>query len=183
MVVLVDDADREIGAMEKLEAHRRGALHRAVSVVIFDADGRMLLQRRAAGKYHSPGLWANTCCSHPRVGESALAAAQRRLREEMGMACELRPAFAFRYEAEVGAGLREHEYDHVFVGSGCEAPEPDPAEVDSWRVVAVASLQDELARFPDRFTAWFPILVRHLAAAAGDAPWSALATGIGAPRR
>lgn len=175
MVVLVDESDREVGTMEKLEAHRRGVLHRAVSVVIFDRNGRLLLQRRAATKYHSPGLWANTCCSHPRTGESPLAAAHRRLGEEMGMTCALRRAFAFRYDESVGAGLREHEYDHVFVGSSDAAPQPDPAEVDSWRFVDERTLRDELARSPERFTTWFHILVRHLAATAGDTPWADMA--------
>lgn len=177
-VVLVDESDREVGTMEKLEAHRRGVLHRAVSVVIFDRSGRMLLQRRAASKYHSPGLWANSCCSHPRVGESPLAAARRRLREEMGMTCELRPAFAFCYDEDVGAGLRENEYDHVFVGASDAAPDPNPAEVDAWRFVDEPTLRDELARSPERFTPWFRILVRHLAAVAGDAPWADVALHI-----
>lgn len=175
LVVLVDASDRELGTMEKLEAHRRGVLHRAVSVVIFDRSGRMLLQRRASTKYHSPGLWANSCCSHPRAGELPLAAAHRRLAEEMGITCDLDAAFAFCYDADVGAGLREHEYDHVFIGTSDAAPQPNPAEVAEWRFVDERTMRDELARWPERFTPWFPILVRHLAAVAGDAPWADLA--------
>ncbi|HEX7957304.1 MAG TPA: isopentenyl-diphosphate Delta-isomerase, partial [Pyrinomonadaceae bacterium] len=115
-LILVDADDRELGAGEKLEVHRAGALHRAFSVFVFDGRGRLLMQRRAAGKYHSGGLWSNTACGHPRPGEATRAAARRRLREEMGLDCELSAAFEFVYRAELGDSLVEHEYDHVFVG-------------------------------------------------------------------
>src|SRR5205085_4273578 len=134
-VILVDECDRELGVSEKLQAHRAGALHRAFSIFIFDADKRLLLQKRAQTKYHSAGLWSNTACGHPRPGEPTEAAAHRRLREEMRFDCALRPAFQFLYRAELSGGLVEHEYDHVFVGEFDDEPVPDRAEVEDWRWV------------------------------------------------
>jgi len=131
-VVLVDERDREVGTAPKLAAHEDGALHRAFSVFVLNGHGELLLQRRADTKYHSAGLWTNTCCGHPRPGEPVAAAARRRLREEMGFDCEPAPAGTFVYRAEVG-GLVEHEYDHVFVGRHETDPLPDPAEVSEWR--------------------------------------------------
>src|SRR2546423_9920022 len=127
-LILVDSSDREIGVGEKLETHREGRLHRAFSIFIFDGAGRLLLQKRAPTKYHSGGLWSNTACGHPRPGEETVAAAHRRLREEMGFDCELRAAFGFLYRAELRERLIEHEYDHVFVGEFRGAPAPDVAE-------------------------------------------------------
>ena len=155
-VVLVDAADRVVGAAAKLDAHRSGVLHRAFSVFVFDSQGSLLLQQRARGKYHSGGLWTNTCCGHPRPGEATAAAAARRLREEMGIACAVRDAGWFVYRAEVGGGLVEHELDHVFVGRSDREPSPAPAEVAGWRRVPLADLRSELDRMPARFTAWFP---------------------------
>src|SRR4051812_34432219 len=116
-LILVDAHDRELGAGEKLQVHLAGALHRAFSIFVFDAAGRLLIQKRAPGKYHSAGLWSNTACGHPRPGEATAPAARRRLREEMGLDCELHEAFEFLYRAELGDALVEHEYDHVFVGT------------------------------------------------------------------
>ncbi|MEJ7810426.1 MAG: isopentenyl-diphosphate Delta-isomerase [Gemmatimonadaceae bacterium] len=164
LVILVDPDDNEIGSLPKLRAHRERRLHRAISVFIFDPAGNLLLQRRAAGKYHSAGLWTNTCCSHPRPGERVEAAASRRLREEMSLSCELRHVFAFTYEATLGAGLFEHELDHVFVGQGSAAPAPDPAEVAAWRWIAPDALDRELREQPADFTAWFEIALRELRA-------------------
>lgn len=155
-VVLVDGDDRAIGRMEKLAAHREGRLHRAFSVFVFDGAGRLLLQRRALGKYHSPGLWSNTCCGHPRPGEDTLAAAQRRLMEEMGLHCELEHVHSFIYRADLGDGLWEHELDHVFVGTTRDEPRPHPDEVAEWRAVPRAALEEELAHAPGGFTVWFP---------------------------
>jgi isopentenyl-diphosphate delta-isomerase len=155
-VVLVDAADRVVGAAAKLDAHRSGVLHRAFSVFVFDSQGSLLLQQRARGKYHSGGLWTNTCCGHPRPGEATAAAAARRLREEMGIACAVREAGRFVYRAEVGGGLVEHELDHVLVGRSDREPHPAPAEVAGWRRVAPRDLRIELDRMPARFTAWFP---------------------------
>ncbi|WP_421726491.1 isopentenyl-diphosphate Delta-isomerase [Bauldia sp.] len=154
-VILVDDADREHGTMDKLEAHRRGALHRALSVIVARADGHLLLQRRAAGKYHSGDLWTNTCCSHPRPGEPVAVAAGRRLDEEMGFTCPLRPLFVTHYEAPVSNGLIENEFVHVFGGRFDGEPRPDPAEVSAWRWVAVDDLQRDMAEHPETYTVWF----------------------------
>ncbi len=169
-VVLVDGQDRELGTMEKLAAHREGRLHRALSVFLFNARGQTLLQRRHGGKYHSGGLWSNTCCSHPRPGEAMADAARRRLREEMGIDCELVPAHAFVYRARVGPELTEHEYDHVFVGTTEEEPRPDPTEVAEWRWVGVDEVRAEAEREPERFTLWFrEALDGVLASGAGPA--------------
>jgi isopentenyl-diphosphate delta-isomerase len=160
-VVLVDEQDAPIGTADKQEAHRSGALHRAFSVFVFDGAGRLLLQRRAADKYHSGGLWANTCCSHPRPGEDVADAAHRRLREEMGFDCELSPAGSFVYRASLGNGLTEHEFDHLLVGRFDGEPRPDPAEVGAWRVVRVPELRRDMAARPDRYAAWLsPALAR-----------------------
>jgi isopentenyl-diphosphate Delta-isomerase len=157
LVVLVDADDREIGVSPKMRAHRNGDLHRAISVFLFNSRGEMLLQRRASGKYHSSGLWSNACCSHPRPGESAHAAAMRRLEEEMGIRCDLQPTFRFTYRAEFDSGLVEHELDHVFLGETEEDPRVDPEEVGEWRWTSIAELRAEMLAEPDRFTAWFHI--------------------------
>ncbi len=156
-VILVEADDRPTGTMGKLEAHRRGALHRALSVFGFDAQGRLLLQQRAPGKYHSGGLWTNTCCSHPRPGEDTAAAAGRRLREEMGMNFPVTPAFTFLYRADFPNGLIEHELDHVFFGVCTGVPQPDPTEVSAWRYITLPDLAAEAAAHPERFTAWLAI--------------------------
>jgi isopentenyl-diphosphate Delta-isomerase len=153
-VILVDAQDNEIGLMEKQEAHEKGALHRAFSVFVFNAAGEMLLQRRALHKYHSGGLWTNTCCSHPRPGEGNLAAAQRRLQEEMGFACPLEHMFSFLYEQAVG-DLIEHELDHVFVGTFEGMPTINPDEVAEWRYCAMAELRADMALHPAHYTIWF----------------------------
>jgi len=179
-VVLVDTEDNEVGIAPKLEAHRRGLLHRAVSVFVFNSRGETLLQRRASRKYHSAGLWSNTACSHPRPGETPHAAAKRRLREEMGVRCSPRYAFRFLYRAELDRGLIEHELDHVFVGTSDAGPEPDPSEVEEWRWIGVAQLREELAAGPHRFTAWLPIAWKILTendAAGSGAPGSRLPAG------
>jgi isopentenyl-diphosphate Delta-isomerase len=157
-VVLVDESDAEVGTLEKQRAHAEGRLHRALSVFVLNARGEMLLQRRASAKYHSGGLWTNACCSHPRPGEPVDVAARRRLREEMGFECPLQPAFAFVYRAEVGDGLVEHEYDHVFLGRYDGEPAPSADEVDDWRWASVQQLADEVAAAPERFTPWFRIV-------------------------
>jgi isopentenyl-diphosphate delta-isomerase len=153
-VVLVDENDREIGTGEKLAVHRSGALHRAFSVFIFDPQGRVFLQRRAGGKYHSAGRWSNTCCGHPRPGEAVEAAARRRLREEMGFDCPLTAAFTFRYRAALDGGLTEHEVDHVFVGAFEGVPSPDRAEVAEWQAITLAELASDLGTNPGKFSAW-----------------------------
>lgn len=157
-VILVDDKDQELGLMEKMQAHREGALHRAISVFIFNSKGEWLLQKRAAGKYHSAGLWSNSCCSHPRKGEPLQQAAQRRLKEEMGLSCELKHRFSFIYKASLDAGLTEHELDHVFIGTSNDLPYPEPSEVAAFRYISAEQLQKELLASPDNFSAWFKLL-------------------------
>jgi isopentenyl-diphosphate delta-isomerase len=155
-VVLVNEEDEPLGTAEKIRAHTEGWLHRALSVFVFDEAGRLLLHRRAADKYHSGGLWSNTCCSHPYPDEAPADAARRRLGEEMGFSCALRPAFHFTYRAPVGGNLTEHEYDHVFVGLVDEVTvQPNPAEVTDWAWVAPSTLRDDVAARPERYTVWF----------------------------
>lgn len=161
-VILVDTHDNSIGTEDKLEAHQSGRLHRAFSAFVFNDRGELLLQRRARSKYHSGGLWSNTCCSHPRPGEETGPAAARRLKEEMGFACPLEPAGAIVYRAEVGNGLVEYEYDHLLIGRWTGRPSPDPAEVEEWRWVDMDELRDEVARSPRRFTYWFRVALREL---------------------
>lgn len=153
-VTLVNELDQELGTMEKLEAHRHGVLHRAFSVFLWDSEGCLLLQRRALDKYHSAGLWTNTCCSHPRPGEALEVAALRRLQEEMGVACPIEHRFSFVYRAAFTNGLTEHELDHVFFGRFDGTPQPDRTEVMDWRYVDIAALDVELSTHPERFTVW-----------------------------
>lgn len=154
-VILVDFNDRPLGAAAKLAAHVSGQLHRAFSVIVYDSVGRMLIQQRARSKYHSGGLWSNTCCSHPRPGEATEAAAHRRLVEEMGFDCHLERVHAFVYRVEFDNGLIEHEYDHVFIGCCDAVPRHDVEEVETWRWIHPAELEREVSREPDRFTPWF----------------------------
>ncbi|MAI23666.1 MAG: isopentenyl-diphosphate delta-isomerase [Crocinitomicaceae bacterium] len=162
MVVLVDPNDKEIGMMEKMEAHEKGLLHRAFSLFIFNSKGEWLLQQRAWGKYHSPGLWTNACCSHPRQGETSQAAAMRRLQEEMGMYCQARPVFQFLYRSEFSNTLIEHELDHVLIGYSDTAPKPNPKEVAGYRYVSLADLEYELKLYPTNFTVWFRICFQEV---------------------
>jgi len=154
-VILVDADDRPLGAAGKLEAHRDGHLHRAFSVIVHDGKGNLLLQKRHVGKYHSGGLWTNACCGHPRPGEATQAAAARRLSEEMGFNCALRPLGTLIYRADVGGGLVEHELVHLFEGSysGSVVPDPEEAEDYAWR--PLGEIRREAAAAPDRFTVWF----------------------------
>lgn len=154
-VVLVDARDRRCGSAGKLEAHRRGLRHRAVSVIVCNERGELLLQQRAGGKYHSAGLWANACCGHPRPGEPVAAAAARRLREEMGFACPLAPLFTVSYRVAVGPQLTEHEVAHVFFGRYHGAVRPDPAEVAAHRWVPQHELLAAVATEPARYAPWF----------------------------
>jgi isopentenyl-diphosphate Delta-isomerase len=167
-VVLVDEKDNAVGIAEKLAAHRDAARHRAVSVFLFCNDGQMLLQRRAVSKYHSGGLWSNACCGHPRPGETPVAAGARRLREEMGLACTLVPAFGFTYRADLGGGLTEHEYDHVFVGYTEDDPSPDPEEVGEWARIDCTALRADVAARPGAYTAWFKLVYAAVLARTGQ---------------
>ena len=155
--MIVDQNGRPLGTMDKLAAHQSGTLHRAFSVFVFNAKGQLLLQQRAFDKYHSGGLWTNTCCSHPYLGELVVDAAHRRLREEMGMDCELTELFQFTYRHEFENGLTEHEFDHVFIGISDQEPQPNPAEVAAVKYMDTDELMLELAGQPDRYTAWFKL--------------------------
>ena len=161
-VIVVDAADKELGREEKMRAHRTPVLHRAFSVFVLDDRGAMRLQRRAAGKYHSAGLWSNACCGHPRPGETAIGAATRRLQEEMGITCALLPAGTVSYSVDVGGGLREDEFNHVFVGLFTGDATPDPAEVSAWRWMTPETLGDTRAGEPPEFTPWFDAVLERL---------------------
>lgn len=161
-VVLVDPNDTTLGVEEKLLAHQKGLLHRAVSVFILDRSNRLLMQQRALSKYHSPGLWSNTCCGHPEVGESPLAAANRRLVQEMNITCDLVRIGGFMYRAEVGDDLIEHEYDHVFLGYSDNDPEVSREEVEAFEWVTLDELTRDMKANPDRYTKWFPEALSYL---------------------
>ncbi len=154
-VVLIDNHDTEIGIMEKNEAHIKGVLHRAVSVFIFNAKGEWLLQRRAFHKYHSPGEWSNTCCTHPFPNESYLAAAKRRLSEEMGLSPTIEEEFRTIYKAELGNGMIEHEYDTVFIGYSDQLPEINPDEIAEYKYVSTQDLDQDIQLNPNHYTLWF----------------------------
>jgi len=154
-VILVDSGDNEIGVAEKLEAHRRGDLHRAFSVMVWDSRGRLLLQRRHVGKYHSGGLWTNTCCGHPRPGETPIEAAVRRLDEEMRVICDLMPIGTFTYRAELAAGLAEHEFVHLFRGRYEGVIAPDPRECDGYSWSTPDVIRRQIRAVPHAFSAWF----------------------------
>jgi isopentenyl-diphosphate delta-isomerase len=154
-VILVDENDNETGVMEKLEAHRKALLHRAVSVFIFTSSGKWLLQRRAFDKYHSKGLWTNTCCTHPLPGESEYVAAERRLREEMGISCKLRKLFVFLYNEPMDDELTEHEFDHVFAGICDDEPELNTAEAEDWKWISFDDLHTDILNNPEQYTYWF----------------------------
>lgn len=156
-VILVNTNDEVIGTMPKLEAHLQGKLHRAFSIFIFNASKQLLLQQRALNKYHSPGEWTNTCCSHPKPGEETTDATVRRLQEEMGMKCKMEPVFSFLYEAEVGDGLIENEYDHVYFGTSDNLPQPNVEEVSAFRYVDMEELKADLIEHPENYTAWLKI--------------------------
>lgn len=156
-VILVDALDQQIGVMEKMEAHEKALLHRAFSVFLFNRQGEMLLQQRAWSKYHSGGQWTNTCCSHPRPGESTQHAANRRLQEEMGIQTEINKVFDFTYQAPFDNGLVEHEYDHVFVGEYEGAIQPNPDEVADFKFESLLNIEEQIHTAPEEFTPWFKI--------------------------
>jgi len=160
-LILVDEHDNLVGFSPKLAAHENGGqLHRAFSVFIFNRAGEMLIQQRAAGKYHFGGLWTNACCSHPRRGETTEGAAHKRLRHELGFDADLRELFSFTYRAtDPASGLTEHEFDHVFVGRFDGTPQPNPEEVGGWKWVAPESLSDDVKSRPENYTPWFKLVL------------------------
>lgn len=156
-VILVNEADQEIGFMEKMEAHEKAVLHRAFSVFILNDAGEMLLQQRASNKYHSANLWTNTCCSHPKPGELTKSAAHRRLQEEMGFDTPLEKAFDFVYKAPFDNGLTEYEFDHVFIGNYQGNIQPNPLEVKDYAFRTFENINQQIATKPTEFTSWFLI--------------------------
>jgi isopentenyl-diphosphate Delta-isomerase len=161
MVILVDQNDVAVGTMEKMEAHRRGLLHRAFSIMVYNTNGDILLQKRALQKYHSGGLWTNACCSHPTPGEKIEDAARRRLREEMGI--DLQPEFAYKfiYRTDLAQDLIEHEYDYVYTAMFNGEPRINPAEVADWKFVSVAWLKSDIQKNPEAYTYWFKLILEH----------------------
>lgn len=160
-VILVDESDKPVGTIDKLAAHEKGLLHRAFSVFIYNQSGQMLLQRRAVKKYHSGGLWTNTCCSHPRPGEDNLAAAKRRLAEEMGLEVKLEHRGSFIYKAEVPGFLTEHELDHIFTGVTDQQPFLNKEEAEDYAWCSAAEIAAAVQQHPERYTEWFKIAVRE----------------------
>ncbi len=154
---MVNEKDDPVGTLEKMEAHRRGVLHRAFSVFIFNSEGEMLLQRRAFGKYHSGGLWTNACCSHPMPGEDLVPAARRRLQEELGFETELEKIFDFIYKASLDGGLTEHELDHVLAGIYDGPVVFNTEEVMEVKYMKMKRVRALLEKEPENFTAWFPL--------------------------
>jgi len=157
-VILVDENDKQIGLMAKMEAHEKALLHRAFSVFVFNDKKELMLQQRALHKYHTPGLWTNTCCSHQRDGESNLEAGKRRLQEEMGFVTELEEKTSFIYKAPFENGLTEHEYDHIMVGYFNEEPIVNPDEVASWKWMSLDAVKTDIKENPNLYTAWFKII-------------------------
>jgi|TARA_B110000240_G_C13250542_1_gene347249 isopentenyl-diphosphate delta-isomerase len=157
-VILVDENDTQIGLMPKMEAHEKALLHRAFSVFSFNDSGELLLQQRAADKYHSPLQWTNTCCSHQRDGESNIEAGKRRLQEEMGFSCELSEVFSFIYKAPFDNGLTEHELDHVMIGKFNGVPEVNPEEVESYKWMSLEEVKVDMEMDESKYTAWFRII-------------------------
>ncbi len=156
-VILVNDADEQIGEMEKMEAHLKGSLHRAFSIFIFNSKGEMLLQQRALNKYHSKGLWTNACCSHPQPGEETATAALRRLKEEMGFETVIEKLFDFVYAADLENGLKEYEFDHVFAGEYDGAIVANPEEVSDFCFKNISDIRQSLITHPKKYTVWFHI--------------------------
>lgn len=157
-VILVNENDEQIGLMPKLEAHQKAVLHRAFSVFIFNDKAELLLQKRAASKYHSPNLWTNTCCSHQRAGETNIGAGKRRLQEEMGFDCDLKEVFSFVYKAPFDNGLTEHELDHVMVGFFKDTPQINEEEVATYKWMLLEDVRKDLETNPEVYTEWFKII-------------------------
>jgi isopentenyl-diphosphate delta-isomerase len=158
LVVLVNEKDEKIGLMPKQEAHEKAMLHRAFSVFIFDDHNNLMLQQRAFHKYHSPGLWTNTCCSHQRDGESSIAAGTRRLKEEMGFTVPLKETTSFIYKAPFDNGLTEYEYDHILTGKYNGTPVINPEEVAAWKWMPFEEVKKNIHQHPSHYTEWFKII-------------------------
>lgn len=157
-VILVNELDEQIGTMPKMEAHEKALLHRAFSVFVFNNKNELMLQQRALSKYHSPGLWTNTCCSHQRVGETNVEAGKRRLQEEMGFVTDLKDTISFIYKAPFDNGLTEHEFDHMLVGYFNDEPILNPDEVAAWKWMSIADVKEDMKIHPEIYTEWFKII-------------------------
>jgi len=157
-VILVNEKDEEIGVMPKMEAHQKGVLHRAFSVFIFNTQGELMLQQRALDKYHSPGLWTNTCCSHQRRGETSIEAGKRRLNEEMGFTTDLKEITSFIYQAPFDNGLIEHELDHIMTGVYNGVPLINKSEVAAWKWILLEDVHRDVLENPAHYTVWFKII-------------------------
>lgn len=160
-VILVNADDEEIGTMEKMEAHRKGLLHRAFSIIIFNSKGEMLLQQRAGGKYHSGGLWTNACCSHPQPGEAIEVAGKRKLLQEMGFECELNYSHKFIYKAELNNELTEHEWDYVLIGYYDGEPKINLNEAQAWKFESLTSIRNDARQHPEAYTCWFKLILQQ----------------------
>ena len=160
-VVLVDEQDNVLGAMDKLEAHYKGVLHRAFSILIFNSKGELLLQRRSIKKYHSGGLWTNSCCSHPRPDESIEVAANKRLKHEMGI--DLQPEFFYKflYKCKLDNDFTEHELDYVYIGTFDGMPRVNPDEVQDWKLIGMEELRADISKHPENYTVWFRLIMNH----------------------
>ena len=161
-LIVVDINDRPIGEISKTDAHAKGILHRAFSVFIFNTEGKWLLQKRALHKYHSAGLWSNTCCGHPNVGEETTLAAEKRLFEEMGMHVKVNPIFEMTYRAVLKNGLIEHEFDHIFTGISDDMPIINNDEVISYQYLSNLELREKISANPEEFTEWFKMLFERV---------------------
>jgi len=161
-VILVDGNDNEVGFMDKLEAHKKGLLHRAFSIFVFNSNHELLLQKRSIHKYHSGGLWTNSCCSHPKPGESLVNAASRRLQEELELQCPLNYAFSFKYMVHFNNGLTEHELDHVFIGQTDDLPKINKTEIAEWKYAKCEDIQNDMEANPESYTEWFKICFQKL---------------------
>jgi isopentenyl-diphosphate delta-isomerase len=157
-VILVNENDEQIGLMEKIEAHEKALLHRAFSVFVYNDKNEVMIQQRALSKYHSPGLWTNTCCSHQKEGETNVEAGKRRLMEEMGFQTDLKEVTSFIYKAPFDNGLSEHEYDYILVGHYNEEPKINPDEVASWKWMSLEDIKKDINNHPEKYTAWFKII-------------------------
>lgn len=158
LVILVDENDRQVGLMPKMEAHEKALLHRAFSVFVFNDQNQLMIQRRAAHKYHSPGLWTNTCCSHQREGETNIEAGKRRLMEEMGFTTSLTENISFIYKAPFDNGLTEHEYDYILLGDYNDEPDINPDEVSEWKWMSLEDIEKDMKVHPEQYTEWFKII-------------------------
>jgi isopentenyl-diphosphate Delta-isomerase len=157
-VILVNENDEQIGLMPKMEAHEKALLHRAFSVFVFNNKSELMLQQRALDKYHSPGLWTNTCCSHQREGETNIQAGKRRLQEEMGFVVDLQESISFIYKAPFDNGLTEHEFDHILIGKYDKKPKINPDEVADWKWMPIEDIKNDMVSHPEIYTEWFKII-------------------------